>query len=162
MTTLDFESILARPLAALWAFHEDVETALPQLSPPASNVQIESLDLPPRIGMRVIITARGPLGRRIHWVARYVDHQPPHPSPLGDEASFIDEQESGPFTYWRHEHLMSAMDANHSLLIDRVSYRVPLGPLGWIANALFVKRQICAMFNHRHTVMRQWAVSSDR
>ena len=51
--------------------------ALPALSPPEARVEIESADLPVRVGSRIVISARGPLGRRIRWVAKITAHRPP-------------------------------------------------------------------------------------
>ena len=153
MPTLTFETIVQASLDDVWAFHEDVRRALPALSPPEARVRIESADLPVQAGSRIVIIAAGPLGRRIRWVARIVEHRPPHPVVFGEEARFVDEQESGPFAAWRHEHDFDRVDANTTRITDRIAYRVPLGPLGWLADVLFVRRQIRAMFRHREAVM---------
>ena len=153
MPTLTFETVVAASLAKVWASHEDILGAIPALSPPANGVKVESADLPPRAGTRVVLTARGPLGRRIRWVAVYVEHRPP--GPAGESAAFVDEQESGPFAAWRHEHLFTRIDESSTRLTDRITYRVPLGPVGWIADQLFVRRQLRAMFRHRHEVTRR-------
>lgn len=155
MPVLTFEITLAAPLADVWAFHEDVAAALPALSPPAAAVKIESADLPVAVGSRIVITARGPLGVRLRWVARIVEHTPPDPAANAVRAAFVDEQESGPFAQWRHEHRFEQLAPGTSLLTDRVTYRVPLGPLGVIADRLFVRRQITDMFRHRHGVMER-------
>ena len=36
---------------------------------------------------------------------------------------------------------------------DSIQFRLPMGPLGVIAYALFMKRQINAMFDHRHATL---------
>lgn len=153
MPILTFEITLPAALADVWSFHEDVARALPALSPPEAAVRIESADVPVGVGSRVTITARGPLGRRLRWVAKIVEHRPPGTGDGPDRAAFVDEQESGPFARWRHEHLFEQLAAGATRLTDRVTYRVPLGPLGVIADRLFVRRQIVAMFRHRHAVM---------
>jgi len=150
MPVLEFESSIAAPLSKVWEFHEDVRRALPVISPPNSDVKIEHADLPPREGSRIVITARGPLGKRIRWVAKYVEHRPPHAVAFGEEARFVDEQESGPFAFWRHEHDFEHIDERTTRLLDRVTYRVPFGPIGWLADLLFVRRQIKSMFRYRH------------
>jgi ligand-binding SRPBCC domain-containing protein len=145
MPVLSFSLTVPAPLAEVWAFHDDVARALPALSPPEARVRVESADVPVRAGSRIVIDARGPLGVRLRWVARIVEHRPPN--------FFVDEQESGPFAAWRHEHLFEPVGAGHTCLTDRVTYRVPFGPLGVLADHLLVRRQVDAMFRHRHAVL---------
>ena len=154
MPTMEFECVIAAPIEAVWAFHEDVRRALPLLSPPENQVKLESVDLPPRQGMRVVISARGPLGR-MRWVAVYAEHVPPHDVVFGREARFVDVQESGPFKRWRHHHEMEAQSAQSTRLVDRVEYTAPLGPLGWIADWLLIRRQLRRMFAYRHAMTKQ-------
>jgi ligand-binding SRPBCC domain-containing protein len=152
--TLVFEQTVAAPLSRVWELHEDVARVLPALSPPAARVRV-SIDpayLPVRAGSRLVITARGPLGFPVRWVAKIVEHRPPRPEDPGAAAGFVDEQESGPFKSWRHEHEFTPVDANTTRLTDRVTYEVRFGPLGRLADRLFVRRQIDAMFRHRREV----------
>ena len=152
MAVLTFDITLPAPLSRVWDFHEDVSRALPALSPPGSRVEIVSADVPVRARSRIIISARGPLGVRLRWVAKITEHRPPHRAD-GLRAEFVDEQESGPFAAWRHEHLFEEVAPNTTRLTDRVTYRAPLGPLGVLADHLFVRRQIVQMFRHRHEVL---------
>src|SRR4051812_19277605 len=134
MTELTFESVLPVSLAEIWEMFQRVDF-LPELSPPKMAVKIESVDLPFRVGTKLLLSAKGPVGR-IHWVAKIIEHRPPHAVVFGEEARFVDVQESGPFKYWRHEHEFEAVDEKHTRLIDRVHYKVGYGPIGWLANAL--------------------------
>lgn len=61
---------------------------------------------------------------------------------------FCDVQTRGPFAYWRHCHTVSPIDTG-TLLVDSVQYTPPMGPLGVIANALFLKHQLAATFRFR-------------
>src|SRR5262245_38784658 len=135
MATLEFEITVAAPLEKVWAFHDDVKTSLPALSPPGDEVQIESADLPIKAGSKIDILAKGPLGR-IRWVAKIIDHQPPHAVVFGEEARFVDEQQSGPFKAWRHEHEFERIDEKTTRIVDRLIYRAPLGPIGWIVDVI--------------------------
>ena len=150
MRTLEFETTLAAPLAKVWAFYEDVQKSLEAISSPADEVKIESVELPPREGTRLVITAKVPLRGRVKWVAKIVEHRPPHAVVFGEEARFVDVQEDGPFKSWRHEHDFEAIDAKHTRVIDRITYRVGLGPAGWIADVAFVRPKLRAMFRYRH------------
>ena len=155
MPTLEFETTVAAPLEDVWAFHENVRESLPALSPPVDHVSIESADVPIRVGSRIVINARGPFGRPMKWVARIVEHAPPHAVVFGEEARFVDEMESGPFKPWKHEHDFERVDEKTTRVLDRITYRVGLGPVGFVADRLIVRPRIRAMFRHRHAALRR-------
>lgn len=150
MPTLEFETTVAAPLDAVWAFHENVSDSLPALSPPGDEVRIELADVPVRVGSRIVIEARGPLGRRVRWVAKIVEHVPPHSVVFGEEARFVDEMETGPFKAWKHEHDFERVDEKTTRIVDRITYRVGFGPVGTLADRLIVRPRLAAMFRHRH------------
>jgi ligand-binding SRPBCC domain-containing protein len=58
---------------------------------------------------------------------------------------FVDEQQSGPFLWWIHEHSFEDAGA-HTVMTDRVRYGVPGGA---IVNTLFVVRDLKAIFDYR-------------
>jgi ligand-binding SRPBCC domain-containing protein len=151
--TFHHETILPFPIEHVWAFHQDITGALPKLTDPAEQMRIEHADLPPREGTKVVITAKGPLGRRIKWVAVYTAFVPPHPVVAGVEARFVDEQQSGPFKRWRHSHEFEAVDSKTTRLTDHIDYTVPLGPLGWVGDLLIVRRKLKSMFAYRAKVL---------
>lgn len=151
MPVLEFESTIAAPLEKVWAFYADPLAALPALTPPEVDATIESADVPVQVGSRVILDISHPvLGRRVRWVARIVEHRPPHAVAFGEEARFVDVQERGPFAAWRHEHDFERIEEKTTRMLDRVTYRVPLGPIGWIADVFFVRRKLNEMFRYRH------------
>lgn len=66
---------------------------------------------------------------------------------------FCDEQESGPFKYWRHCHSVrgeSRNDTAGTVVHDHVEYELPGGPLGDLANLIGGRLQICSIFGYRH------------
>ena len=155
MATLEFETTVAAPLQDVWAFYENVRESLPALCPPGDEVRIESADVPVRAGSRVIFHTRGPFGRSVRWVGAIVEHVPPHPVVFGEEARFVDVQESGPFKSWRHEHDFERVDERTTRIVDRITYRVGLGPIGFVADRLIVRPRLRAMFHHRHATMHR-------
>jgi ligand-binding SRPBCC domain-containing protein len=155
MPTVQYETTIAAPLERVWAFHEDILGALPALSPPKAQVRVESADLPARVGTKVVLTAKAPLRGRVRWVAVYTTHEPPHAVVFGEEARFVDEQESGPFKFWRHEHEFERLDAKSTRMVDRITYKVPFGPIGWLADVLVIRRTLDAMFKHRHAATKR-------
>jgi ligand-binding SRPBCC domain-containing protein len=67
---------------------------------------------------------------------------------------FVDDQLSGPYRRWHHTH--SFADApGGTLMTDRVEYALPFGPLGAIAHALFVRRTVERIFEHRRRVIAE-------
>jgi uncharacterized protein len=66
---------------------------------------------------------------------------------------FADSQESGPYSCWWHDHRFVA-EAARTLMEDRVYYSPPLGPLGAIANLLFVAPALRRIFAYRTQTMR--------
>lgn len=61
---------------------------------------------------------------------------------------FIDEQKLGPFVLWYHQHFFEEKEGGIEMT-DEVSYAVPFGLLGRLANALFVKNQVKEIFEFR-------------
>lgn len=155
MPVLQFTCELAAPLEKVWAWHNDIAVALPALSPPGDDVRLERVGpLPPQAGTEVLITARGPLGRRIRWLARYTAYVPPHAVTTGMEARFVDEQIHGPFARWRHHHEFEALTDTSTRLVDRIEYAPPLWPASYPVDLLVVRPKLRAMFAHRHRVLR--------
>ena len=82
----------------------------------------------------------GPLP--MHWRTIIRRWQPPR--------GFIDEQAAGPYALWWHEHrLVADVDGLETLMLDRVSYSLPLGPLGALAHRLAVAPMLRAIFGYR-------------
>lgn len=61
---------------------------------------------------------------------------------------FVDRQLKGPYALWHHRHEFEPVEDNATIVRDRVTYRLPLSPLGDIALPL-VRRDLKAIFDHR-------------
>jgi ligand-binding SRPBCC domain-containing protein len=62
---------------------------------------------------------------------------------------FVDVQVRGPYALWEHTHTFEP-DGPHAVVIrDRVRYALPFGPLGRLAHALFVRRDLERIFDYR-------------
>ncbi len=66
---------------------------------------------------------------------------------------FVDEQVAGPYRRWLHEHTFEAVDGG-TLVRDLVDYELPLGPLGYLAHAALVARQLRDIFDYREAAVR--------
>jgi ligand-binding SRPBCC domain-containing protein len=65
---------------------------------------------------------------------------------------FVDEQRFGPYALWHHQHHFKAV-AGGVEMVDEVNYAIPLGVLGRLANTLFVRKQVNAIFEYRYRVL---------
>jgi len=61
---------------------------------------------------------------------------------------FVDEQRAGPYNMWHHQHKFEET-AYGVEMTDLLHYAIPLGPLGRIANHIFVRKQLVNIFNYR-------------
>ena len=108
---------------------------------------------PPLLRFRVvtpdpIVMARGTLiryrlrirGVPVSWLTEIKEWQPPH--------CFVDEQLRGPYALWHHTHSFEA-DGDETIMRDVVRYRIGFGPLGTLANAAVVRRDLAAIFDFR-------------
>jgi ligand-binding SRPBCC domain-containing protein len=109
---------------------------------------------PPWLGFRVITPEPIEMGRgtlidyrlRLHglpvrWRTRIETWEPP--------ARFVDVQLRGPYALWEHTHTFEPDGPNAVVIADRVRYALPLGPLGELAHAAFVRRDLERIFEFR-------------
>ena len=65
---------------------------------------------------------------------------------------FVDEQRFGPYAFWHHRHIFKAIDKGVEMT-DIVYYKMPLGILGLMVNAIMVKKQLQEIFDYRYTFL---------
>jgi ligand-binding SRPBCC domain-containing protein len=83
-------------------------------------------------------------GIPVRWRTRIASHEP------GE--GFVDEQVRGPYRRWVHRHRFEASEGG-TRVTDRVEYALPFGFLGGVAHALWVRRLLAAIFDHRAAVL---------
>ncbi len=142
--TLEFRSRVPASALDLHAWHARTG-ALQRLQPPWERVEV--LEQSGGIETGAIVRLRARVGPAwTEWRMRHEEHLP--------GAGFTDVMESGPFAAWRHEHRFAPVDADHSELVDRIRYRLPLGALGRWVGGRFARRAIERMFRYRHAVTK--------
>ncbi len=68
---------------------------------------------------------------------------------------FVDEQRFGPYALWHHKHHFEETPAG-TLMTDEVNYALPLGYLGQIVHAAFVRAEVNAIFDHRYEILEKY------
>ncbi|WP_146211039.1 SRPBCC family protein [Quadrisphaera granulorum] len=87
--------------------------------------------------------------RHTTQILEVVEHAP------GGGASFVDTMVSGAFASFRHEHLFEPLSpapdgSPRTRSTDRMTWTSPLGPLGRLADALFVRRTLEGLLEDRN------------
>jgi ligand-binding SRPBCC domain-containing protein len=71
-----------------------------------------------------------------------------------DRAYFADEQRLGPYALWHHQHHFREIEEGVEM-IDLVHYKIPFWFAGDIANAIFIQKQLRAIFAYRYKTVEQ-------
>jgi ligand-binding SRPBCC domain-containing protein len=137
--TLEREQVLPLAPADAFEFFADAVN-LEAITPPWLHF---ALDTPAPIVMRLGTLIRYRLrlhGLPVRWLTRIEAWDPGH--------GFEDVQLRGPYRLWHHSHTFVPHERG-TLMTDRVRYALPLGPLGEIAHALLVRRDLSRIFDYR-------------
>jgi ligand-binding SRPBCC domain-containing protein len=137
--TLAREQFLSLPPDEAFEFFADAFN-LEAITPPWLRFAV---DTPGPIEMRpgTLIRYRLRLhGVPIRWLTRIAAWEPGR--------RFEDVQVRGPYRLWQHSHTFDAHEGG-TIMRDRVRYALPLGPLGALAHAALVRRDLRRIFDHR-------------
>ena len=126
-----------------------------------SNPDNLSAITPDKIGFRIISQYHGEtmypgqvieykvspvLGIPLYWMTEITHVQ--------NKEYFVDEQRFGPYRLWHHQHHFKAIEGGVEMT-DIIHYKLPFWFLGDIANALFVKKQLKGIFDHRYAAIER-------
>lgn len=95
-------------------------------------------------GMMAEYKMRPLLGIPMRWVTEIKS--------MRDKCFFIDEQRTGPYKIWHHEHHFKEV-AGGVEMTDIVSYELPFGFVGRLFHRLLVKNKLEEIFAHRFKVV---------
>ena len=73
---------------------------------------------------------------------------------------FVDEMVRGPFKSVTHEHIFIAQ-GDGTLVRDTFSFAAPFGPIGWLAERLFLKRHMQKLLDRRNAYLKRRAESQE-
>jgi ligand-binding SRPBCC domain-containing protein len=165
LSHLQFDDWVPFPIAHVFAFFSNPRN-LPAIMPAAMDTKLERLCLvqpslshdftasPDAAGIGTIIETSFRvlpfLPLRALWIARITEFEFNH--------HFVDVQQKGPFKQWRHRHEFVAEirdGISGTLVRDSIEYEVGFGPLGALANSLFVAAQMRRTFKLRQQKLPQ-------
>ncbi len=133
------EQWFPRPVEEVFAFFADAHN-LEAITPPWLRFHVLT---PGPIEMRPGALIRYRLrwhGVPLRWLTEVRSWRPP--------AELVDVQLQGPYRLWHHTHTFEPAGGGTRML-DVVRYALPLGPLGRLAHAWVVKRDLEAIFDYR-------------
>ena len=143
MHLLERRLVVPGSLAVVFDFFKDPHN-LALITPPWLNFQVrETSDATVRDGTRISYRIKW-LGLPMQWKSVIEQYQ--------EGVQFADRMLVGPYSHWFHLHTFEQSAAG-IVVGDRVEYALPLGPLGDIAHAVMVRRQLEAIFNFRTRVL---------
>ncbi|MCB1182253.1 SRPBCC family protein [bacterium] len=133
------EQVVAAPLDRVFAYFDRPEN-LARLTPTWLDFRILTPSPVPmeRGALIDYEISLGPLPMR--WRTLITRYEPPH--------LFVDEQLAGPYSFWHHTHTFREVPGG-TAIGDHVRYELPFGPLGRLAHALVVRRQLDTIFRFR-------------
>lgn len=142
---LDRIQIIPRPRSEVFQFFSQASN-LEKLTPAFLKFQIltpEPIEMKPG----TLIDYRLRLyGLPVRWRTRIERFEP--------EKSFVDKQLWGPYRYWQHLHEFKDVPGGTEMS-DCVQYELPLGFLGRVARALFVRRSLKRIFDFRTKAVKE-------
>ena len=136
---LQREQWIPQPIDEVFAFFADARN-LEAITPPWLGFRIWTL-------APIVMSAGTHIEYQIRWrklPVRWVTEIRCWDPPTG----FMDVQLRGPYRLWEHAHSFQDVDGG-TRMIDLVRYALPLGPLGSVAHAWFVKADLEKIFDYR-------------
>ncbi|WP_215225294.1 SRPBCC family protein [Echinicola shivajiensis] len=142
------EQKIPASLEEVWDFISSPAN-LKVITPDHMGFDITSKNLPEKMypGMIISYKVSPLLGIKMTWVTEITQ--------VKEKEFFVDEQRIGPYVMWHHQHRLTLLQEGGVLMSDIVTYQPPLGPLGALANAVFIKRQLKQIFDYRFKAVEE-------
>ena len=145
--TLTTEQIINVSLKSAWDFFSSPEN-LQKITPSKMEFRITSKVDAKAYAGQIITYKVGILpGVKQNWVTEITQ--------VKGQEHFIDEQRFGPYKMWHHEHFFEALPNGKTLMKDKISYKIPFGVLGDLAQNIFIKKKLMAIFKYRYNTLEQ-------
>lgn len=142
---LTTECVIKKPRAELFSFFSEAGN-LQLLTPSWLDFKI-LISVPITMSQGTIIDYRLKLmGIPFKWRTEITVWDPPF--------RFVDMQVKGPYLAWIHEHRFEEK-GGHTLMTDRVEYRIPGLIVGDILHILLIKQRLKRIFAYRQQVIQR-------
>jgi len=143
--TLNTRQILPISLEEAWAFFSSPKN-LSKITPEYMNFKILSgfEEGTTREGMIIKYKVHPVMGIPLTWVTKITNVSAPN--------EFTDMQLKGPYKEWVHTHRFREIEGGVEMT-DELVYQLPFGPIGLIAHALFVRKQVESIFAYREATL---------
>ncbi len=127
-------------LAQTWAFFSNPNNLF-DITPPQLNLKVTNkIADEAYAGQLITYTVKPLLGVPLNWETEITE--------VAHQQKFTDNQRKGPYSLWHHQHFFTAIPGGVEMA-DVVHYRLPLGLLGNMAHALFIKAKLEEIFSYR-------------
>ena len=152
MYTLERQQWVPVPSGVLWDFIQNPAN-LDSITPPDLRFTIVS-EVPAVMhdGLIIEYRLRVPVFGHQSWITEIKHIRPGH--------SFVDEQRLGPYRFWYHYHELQP-EKDGTIMLDRVHYRLPGGPVGRLLHLLVVRRTLARIFSFRQRQLAALFSSGD-
>lgn len=134
-------------LEQVWDFyfnHANLQTITPQEM--KFKIISQGHEVKLRQGQIIEYKVSPVLGIPLYWMTEITNVTAP--------SYFVDEQRKGPYRLWQHQHHFKAIEGGVEMT-DIVLYQNPLWLIGELANVLFIKRKLRAIFEFRFRKMEE-------
>lgn len=135
---------IPRPIDEVVPFFADPRN-LGRLTPSSMGFEFLTDDFAMRAGLEIRYRIHPILGIPATWATRITEADPPR--------GFVDIQAKGPYRRWQHRHRFEPVEGG-TVVHDDIEYELPFGPLGRLAHALVVRRQLEWIFRYRAAAVR--------
>lgn len=143
--TLEASQELNIPLVEAWDYFSSPSN-LSKITPPKMGFNITSkVDRKAYQGQIITYKVSPVSFVKTNWVTEI--------TAVKEQEYFIDEQRFGPYSMWHHEHFFETLPNGNTRMKDKISYKIPFGFLGAIAQNLFIKKQLQSIFEYREEVL---------
>jgi ligand-binding SRPBCC domain-containing protein len=140
---LEREQLVSAPVADVFSFFAQARN-LEAITPPWLRFEVVGPE-PIPMGRGTLIDYRLRLhGVPVRWTSRIEEWE--------EGRAFVDRQLRGPYRLWHHRHEFVAC-GDATVVRDRVRYALPLGRLGALAHAAFVRRDLDRIFDFRRAAV---------
>lgn len=142
-----FTQVIPVSVDKVWRFFSRPEN-LNVLTPDDMNFEILSdvEGVPMYPGMMISYKVSPFKGISMNWLTEITQ--------ISEHNYFIDEQRSGPYRLWHHQHHFKEIEQGTEMK-DILHYAIPYGPIGQLANAMIVAKRIDDIFGYRFEAVKR-------